>query len=131
MEKELLLQLIGLLIKEEKPTVSENKEENKWGEFIGEYVILRWYDSWVHFWKLEHSEKWNYILSNTRRLWYWKCIKWLGLSSVAQYGLHSDSKITCEISKIKITDERISEILPCTKEAQKSIQSMNEYIPQD
>jgi hypothetical protein len=29
MEKELLLQLIGLLIKEEKPTVSENKEENK------------------------------------------------------------------------------------------------------
>jgi len=133
MEKELLLQLVWLLIKEENNTLSEIKDNWKISnnEFIWEYVILRWYDSWIHFGKLEKAEKWNYILTNTRRLWYWKCIKGLWLSSVAQYGLNEDSKVTCALRKIKITDERISEILPCTDDAIESIKNIKEYIPQD
>jgi len=126
MKTELLEKLL------EKYLLSEdNKETTKteYNEYIWQYVILRWYDSWVHFWSLEKAYKDNFILSNTRRLWYWNCKKWIWLSSVAQYWLADNSKITCALDKIQITDKRISEIIPCTDEAIKSIQDQKEYIP--
>jgi hypothetical protein len=49
---------------------------------------------------------------------------------VALYWLkENDSKICWEIPKIEITDERISEIIPCSDEAVKSIKSVKEYNP--
>jgi len=127
MEKELLLKLVELLIKEDGNSLPKDKVQ--WDEFIWEYIILRWYDSWVHFWRLEKAEKWNYVLTNTRRLWYWKCKKGIWLSSVAKYWLSDESQITCALNKIKITEDRISEIIPCTPEAITNIQEQKEFIP--
>ena len=125
----MIMDLIKLLIQPTELGTSDISANDLWSEFIWKYVIIRWYDSWVHFGKLEKAIKWDYILTDTRRLWYWKCKQWIWLSSVAQYWLSSDSKITCALAKIQITDERISEIIPCTDEAIKSIQEQPEYIP--
>lgn len=122
----MIMDLIKLLI---QPTATQENIKEEANEFIWKYVIVRGYDSGVHFGKLESYKKWEAILTDTRRLWYWKCKQGLWLSSVAQYWLHNDSKITCALAKIKIVDERISEIIPCTEESIKSIQEIKEYNP--
>jgi len=100
----------------------------KWQEFIWKYVILRWYDSWVHFGILEKVEEDYYVLSESRRLWRFWAKKWLALSWVAQYGLadRSEVKICWIVPLIWITDSRISEIIPCSEVAIESIKNYRE-----
>jgi len=107
------------------------KTDTKWSEFIWKYVILRWYDSWVHFGKLEKVEEDYYVLSESRRLWRFWAKEWIALSWVATYWLadREEVKICWEVPLIWITDNRISEILPCSEEAIKSIREYKEYKP--
>ena len=131
MDKEkLLLMLVEKLLWTEK--TSEIKEDNVlWSEFIWKYVILRGYDSWVHFWKLELAKKWLYRLSESRRLWGWTAKESIGLSWVAIYWIKESSytKICPIIPLIEITDDRISEIIPCSDEATKIIKEFEIYNP--
>lgn len=102
-----------------------------WSENIGKYVILRWYDSGVHFGKLVFAKKWLYRLEESRRLWRWWAKQWIWLTSVAMYGLaeRDEVKICVEIPKIEITDDRICEIIPCTDDIVTQIKSYKEYDP--
>ena len=120
MKKELLLELISLALKNEWETSTAKSEAPNnilWSLFIWEYVILRWYDSWVHFWKLVHACTWLYRLEESRRLWRWWCKQWIGLTDLAQFWLadRSEVKICATIPLIEITDNRISEIIPVAK----------------
>ena len=130
MNEKLLDKIIDKILSSESNTPEIRETENVlWTENIWKYVILRGYDSWVHFGKLEFASKWLYRLSDSRRLWYWKAKQWIWLTSVALYWLKDDSKICWVIQKIEITDERISEIIPCSDEAIKNIQKQKEYNP--
>ena len=129
MEKEMLLKLLSLLLEKESTPTAVTSNNPLWSENIWKYVILRWYNSWVHFWKLEYASPWLYRLIDSRRVWYWKCKQWIALSSVALYWLHSDSKICWTIPRIEIIDDKISEIIPCSQEAIISIQWLSEYNP--
>ena len=127
MEKKLIEKLLSLLVSDD----TKNINTSELGSIhIGKYVILRGYDSGVHFWKLEFAWKWLYRLSDSRRLWRWWANESISLSGVATYGLanKTDVKICPMIPLIEITDDRISEIIPCTDVAIKSIKNYKESI---
>lgn len=129
MEKELLLKVLELLLSntENKKEINETVEETQTSDFIGEYVILRWYDCGVVFWKLDKIEWKSYYMSDCRRLYYWKT-KWLSLEDVATKGLEDWCKISDIIKKVQIVDERISMLLPTTEEVTKNILEYKAYV---
>jgi len=97
----------------------------KWQEFIWKYVILRWYDSWVHFWILEKVEEDYYVLKDSRRLYRFWCAEWVWLTDLANNWLieKDSNKICSVVPLIWITDKRISEIIPCSEKAIESIKN--------
>ena len=119
MDKDLLKKLISLALNTEWETsTAKSKTSNVlWSLFIWEYVILRWYDSWVHFWKLVYASTWLYRLADSRRLWRWWCKQGVWLTDLAQFWLadRSEVKVCATIPLIEITDNRISEIIPVAK----------------
>ncbi len=126
-KEQLIISLIEKLIggNDTKIEVLEKESESI---FLWKFVILRCRNAGVHFWKLEYANDWVYRLSDSRRLYYWKTIKWITLSEVAEYGLHDDSKVCKTLKLIEITEREGAEIIPCTDEAIKSIQSKSDYI---
>ena len=89
---------------------------------IGKYVIVRCRDAGVHSGILESYNGRECVLTESRRLWYWKTKKGAFLSSLAIDGLDSaESKIGKEVPCIHLTEN--CEIILCTKEAEKSIRS--------
>ena len=92
--------------------------ENSSG-MIGNYVIVRCRDAGVHAGTLVSQSGRECVLSNSRRLWYWKAKKGAFLSAVSIYGVDSDSKIGPVVSDIYLSEN--CEIIPCLAEAVKSI----------
>ncbi len=93
---------------------------------IGQYVIVRCRDAGVHAGILESHYNRECVLTNSRRLWYWKpANKKKFLSGVAMFGLDPVSKISCVVDRVHLTEN--CEILLCTEVARQSIES----IPSD
>jgi len=89
-------------------------------DMIGDKVIIRTYSAGVWFGVLSKKAGNEVILSNARRLWYWKAKKEISLSSVALYGIdESDSRIVVPIDSVWL--EAI-EIIPCSDASIKSIE---------
>ena len=86
---------------------------------LGKYVIVRCHDAGVHAGILESHQGRECVLTESRRLWYWKAAKGAFLSSVAVDGLSDESKIGKELPRIHLTEN--CEIIQCTSEAEKSI----------
>lgn len=132
----MLLKLIEMLMsadkwenKSKKEVKSEKQEWATGSDYIGEYIILRWYDSGVHFGILDEIKDGSIYLKNSRRIRYRKT-NGIDLTALAQEGLKwTDSKICAEIERIQITDSRISEIIPCSKKAIKTIKEYSIFIP--
>lgn len=95
-----------------------NSIDNK---MIGKYVIVRCRDAGVHTGILESHNGRECVLTESRRLWYWKAAKGAFLSSVATDGLSDESKLGTELSRIHLTEN--CEIIECTSDAEKSIRS--------
>lgn len=106
----------------EVENISENKPKKR---MIGQYVIVRCRDAGVHSGYLEDYNGREVVLTKSRRLWFWKCVKEHSLSSVALYGLHDDSKIASELPEILLSDA--CEILPCSSESAASIQGIKSH----
>lgn len=91
---------------------------------VGKKCIFRSYASGVHFGELAEKDGKEVIIKNARRLWYWKTAnKGISLSEVAIGGLAKDSKV-CAPADIWL---KAIEIIPCSKEAIKNIESQDEY----
>ena len=88
-------------------------------DFVGQKVIIRTYSAGVWFGKIDEKSGNEVIVSNARRLWYWKAKQSISLSAVAQYGISSQSKIAPSVPYVWL--EAI-ELIPTTKEATKSIE---------
>ena len=94
---------------------------------IGKYVIVRCRDAGVHAGVLESTNGRECVLSESRRLWYWKPANGQAfLSGVAAYGLDSASKIGAPV-KIHLTEN--CEIIECSDAAKASISGAPNYEP--
>jgi hypothetical protein len=95
-------------------------------KMIGKYVIVRCRDAGVHAGVLESHEGRECVLTESRRLWYWKPEENKAfLSGVATSGLHSESKVGVTLPRIHLTEN--CEIIQCSETAEKSIRGANEY----
>ncbi len=96
--------------------------ENKIHTYQNKYVIVRSYDSGVHFGILEnYNEETRHVtLKESRRLWKWRGFT---LSEISQNGMSDDqAKISITIPEIIIMN--VIEIIPCSE---KSISNIKLY----
>ena len=92
---------------------------------IGKTVIVRCRDAGVHAGTLESHNGRECVLSQARRLWYWKPANGAAfLSGVAAEGLHKDSKIGAPV-RIHLTEN--CEIIACSAKAAVSILEAPSY----
>lgn len=95
---------------------------------VGAYVIVRCRDAGVHAGVLESHNGRECVLSNARRLWYWKPANGAAfLSGVAQYGLDTSSKTGVAVERIHLTEN--CEIIMCSSQASTNIEGMSSYVP--
>jgi len=129
MKIKLIEKLLDRLLDSQEGTVEKESSINEDINYIWEYVIVRWYYSWVHFWKLKSRKNWSIVLNNSRRLYY-RWTKGIDLTALSVEGLVWDNlKICWEIKEIEVTDSTVCEIIPCSKKCIKSIQDYNIYLP--
>jgi len=89
---------------------------------IGKYVLVRSRNEGINAGYLKVADETGCVLSNARRIWYHKPKdnKTAWYEGVADNGLHSDSKISCEVSEKYIIEDY--SLTVCTDEAAVSIQ---------
>jgi len=93
---------------------------------IDRYVIVRCHDAGVHAGFLDSYNGRSCVLSESRRLWYWKPKnKASNLSGVATEGLHIDSKVGAPVL-IHLTET--CEIILCTGRAKTSIMEKESHV---
>ncbi|PZU22493.1 MAG: hypothetical protein DI589_11275 [Shinella sp.] len=88
--------------------------------FIGKKAIIRTYSAGVWFGTVADKDGNEVVITDARRLWYWKAAKSISLSAVANFGVDQKaSKITAPVPSVWL--EAI-EIIPATDDAIKSIE---------
>ena len=89
-------------------------------KMIGKYVIVRCRDAGVHAGVLESYNGRECVLTESRRMWYWKPADGQKyLSGLAIAGAHEDSKIGASLNRIFLTEN--CEIIECSAKAESSI----------
>ena len=96
-------------------------------KMIGRYVLVRCRDAGVHCGVLESYNGRECVLTEARRLWYWKPTQGAFLSSVAEQGLDSSSKIGEPLTRIHLTEN--CEIAQCSTKAEESIRGQANHNP--
>lgn len=86
------------------------------------YCIVRTYSAGVFAGYVQSREGKEVVIRKARRLWYWS-----GAASLSQLAVNgttkpSECKFPCEVDTIEVTEA--IEIIPCTKKAQESINSV-------
>lgn len=94
-------------------------------KFIGKKVIIRADRAGVFFGELVEKDGTEVELKNARRLWYWTGANSISDLAIKGSGLKEKCKFTKAVESIIITG--VIEILPCTNEAIKNIESVKEW----
>ena len=82
---------------------------------IGKYVIIRTNSAGVWMGKVENKSSTQVILSDARRMRYWKCLDdGMSLSHIALNGIHKDSEIQAAVPSVLL---QWIEILPISDNA--------------
>ena len=82
---------------------------------VGKYCIIRTQSAGVWFGQVEDKLDNEVILSDARRMYYWKCLDdGITLSHIALHGIHKDSKIQAAVPAVCL---QWIEILPVTTNA--------------
>lgn len=89
---------------------------------LNKFVIVRTYSAGVHAGFLKSRKDKEVILTKARRIWYWN-----GASTLSQLAMEGtkkpeDCKFPCAVDEILLTEA--IEIIPCTEQAQKSIEDV-------
>jgi len=80
-----------------------------------EYAIIRTNSAGVWMGKVEEKNSTEVILSDARRMYYWKCLDdGITLSHVALHGIHKESKIQAALPSVLL---QWVEIIPISPEA--------------
>ena len=88
-------------------------------KMTGKYVIVRCKDAGVHAGVLESYSGREAVLTESRRLWYWKCAEGAFLSAAAMHGLSDESKVGVALPRIHLTET--CELIECSDIAEQSI----------
>lgn len=99
-----------------------NKKESKKDSMIGQYVIVRADRAGVFAGTLVEKESNEVVMSDARRLWYWK-----GASSLSQMAITgpmspNECKFPAPVERILVLG--VIEIIPCTKTARSVIEGV-------
>lgn len=97
-------------------------EDSKKSRLTKDYVIVRTYSAGVHAGKLISKKGKEVVLKDARRLWYWDGAASLSQLAVDGVSKPENCKFPVEVETITLTEA--IEIIPCTKEAQKSIKGV-------
>lgn len=95
---------------------------------IGKYVIVRCRDAGVHAGVLESHEGRECVLTEARRLWYWRVKKGPSgdfLNAVALSGLEKGSKVSAAVPRIHLTEN--CEIIEAATDAETSIREFEVF----
>lgn len=109
--------------------IEEEQTENKTNNnsidsyYIGQKVIVRTYSAGVWFGTIFKKSGEEIILSNARRMWYWKAKQSISLSAVAKYGIDSSSKIAPVVNNVWL---KSIELLECSDIAISDIENSKE-----
>jgi len=90
---------------------------------IGDRVLVRTYSAGVHFGTLTLQDGKHVVLSDARRIWYWTGA--FTLSKIALDGVGKDSKISCAVPEITLTEA--IEIIPLSDTANKNLTEFPEH----
>ena len=98
-----------------------NKKEKSMSK-KGKYFIVRTYSAGVFAGNIISRKGQEVVMSNARRIWYWK-----GAASLSQLATDGTSdpngcKFPCEVSRVELLN--VIEILDVTKKAEISIKSV-------
>lgn len=83
----------------------------------GQFVIVRTYSAGVHIGTLSGMSGKEVVLTDARRLWYWKGAN--TLHEVSQKGVTKGSKISEPVPLIRLTEA--IEVIPCSDEAKECL----------
>lgn len=103
----------------------ERSESETKNPAIGKYCIVRCRLAGVHAGTVESMDGNIIVLKNSRRMWYWKSA--FTLSECATSGIKNESKIACAVDTVVIPVLDVGEVIPCSVEAQNSIEGAKEY----
>lgn len=96
-------------------------------KMTGKYVIVRCRDAGVHCGVLEANDGREAVITESRRLWYWKPADGKKyLSGVAIAGVDADSKIGATLPRLHLTET--CEIILCTPKAEASLRGAKEDV---
>lgn len=94
---------------------------------VGSYVIVRCHDAGVHAGVLESHHGRECVLTEARRLWWWKPANGQAfLSGLADQGLDPSSKVGIPV-RIHLTEN--CEIIQCSDTAAANIRRQPNYVP--
>jgi len=116
-----------LSLKDLRELLSSNEVPTFDNKMIGKYVLVRCRDAGVHCGVLESHNGRECVLTEARRLWYWKPKAGAFLSSVAEEGLDSSSKVGQCQTRIHLTEN--CEIAQCSEKAEASIREQDDHKP--
>lgn len=128
MKKELLLELIGMLVNSDESNTESQPVSSMKKYNIGKMVIVRCRDAGVHYGELIDYEGRTVVIKNSRRMWRWFAKKGDTLSGCAVHGIKSESKIMTKING-DLPLLEACEIIPCEQLAIDSIGGSDEYTP--
>jgi hypothetical protein len=115
-------QLLSVLLRADEPPPSCGLDN----KMTGKYVVVRCSDAGVHAGVLESYNGRECVLTEARRLWYWKPADGAAfLSGVAVNGLGDESKVGKPVSRIHLTED--CEIIECTAVAERSIRAQKNH----
>lgn len=94
----------------------------------GKFVVVRCRDAGVHAGVLEAHNGRECVLTEARRLWFWKVNKGPTgdfLNGIALAGVNKGSKLSAPVPRIHLTEN--CEIIECTADAEASIRAFEVF----
>lgn len=92
---------------------------------IGKKVVVRTFSAGVHYGTLDSMDGKVCLLSNSRRIWYWKGAVTLSELAVSGVKYPDECKFSIKVPAIILTEA--IEIILCTEEGVKSIEAVKEW----
>jgi len=90
---------------------------------IGQYCIVRCRNAGVHAGIVVSVDGNNVVLRDSRRLWQWKTVAGISLSSLANQGVDpGSSRIAEPLKTLVLSTSDVCERIPCSAVARKSIE---------
>jgi hypothetical protein len=87
---------------------------------IGKYCVIRTYSAGVHVGVLQLHSGTEVVLTDARRVWYWKGAN--TLHEIALHGVGAGSKVSEPVESITLTEA--IEIIPTTAEAEAQLRKV-------